>query len=178
MAASHTCFKLLLLYLHLIAFFEKAGSLKYGPKICARSEACFDTFWGSTRKDGLDYEGFCWFYSQNRGSRRHVGFGAGRAFCITPERKSNTWLFLSLLLLSGDICPNPGPRNILDPCGICKKPVKSSQRGICCDLCNGLCNCQKHQNYLVTSFQHHVIHDKLIYLFTEVVQTTRVETEK
>lgn len=100
MAASHTCFKLLLLYLHLIAFFEKAGSLKYGPKICARSEACFDTFWGSTRKDGLDYEGFCWFYSQDRGSRRHVGFGAGRAFCITPERKSNTWLFLSLLYYS------------------------------------------------------------------------------
>ena len=40
------------------------------------------------------------------------------------------------------------------------------------------CNCQKHQNYLVTTFQHHVIHDKLIYLFTEVVQTTRVENEK
>ena len=56
---------------------------------------------------------------------------------ITPEGKSNTWLSLSLLLLSGDICPNPGPRNILDPCGICKKPVKSNQRGICCDLCNG-----------------------------------------
>ena len=56
MAASDTCFKLLLLYLHLIAVFEKAGSPKYGPKICARLEACFDTLWGSTRTDGLDYE--------------------------------------------------------------------------------------------------------------------------
>ena len=26
------------------------------------------------------------------------------------------------------------------------------------------CNCQKHQNYLVTSFQHHVIHVKLIFI--------------
>ena len=35
-------------------------------------------------------------------------------------------------------------------------------------------NCQRHQNYLVTSLQHYVIHDKLnIYL-----QTTQVETEK
>ena len=82
MAPSHTCFKLLLLYLHLIAFFEKAGSPKYGPKICARSEACFDTFWGSSRKDRLDYEGFCWFYSQERGGRGHVAFGAGEHFVL------------------------------------------------------------------------------------------------
>ena len=134
-AAGQTCFKLLLLYLHLIAFFGKADPPKDGPNICSRSEACFDTFWGSTGKDGLDYEGFRWFYSQDRGGRRHVGFGAGRAFCITPEKESNTWLSLSFLLVSGDICPNPGPRNVLDPCGICKKQVKSNQRGICCDLC-------------------------------------------
>ena len=98
--------------------------------------ACFDTLGGITRKDGLDYEGFCWFYSRDRRGRRHVGFGAGRAFCITPERNSNIWLSLSFLLLSGDICPNPGPRNVLDPCGICKKSVRSNQRGICCDLCD------------------------------------------
>ena len=136
MAASQTCFKLLLLYLHLIAFFGKADSPKDVPNICSRSEACFNTFWGSTGKDGLDYEGFRWFYSQDRGGRRHVGFGAGRAFCITTEKESNTWLSLSFLLVSGDICPNPGPRNVLDPCGICKKQVKSNQRGIYCDLCN------------------------------------------
>lgn len=136
MAASDTCFKLLLLYLHLIAVFEKAGSPKYGPKFCVRSEACFYTLWSSTRMNGLDYEGFCWFYSQDRGGRRHVGFGAGRAFVLLPKG-IRTHGCPSHFYSSGDICPNPGPRNILDPCGICKKPVKNNQRGICCDLCNG-----------------------------------------
>ena len=41
----------------------------------------------------------------------------------------------------------------------------------------GKCNCQRHQNYLVTSLQRHVIHDKLTFI-TKMVQTTQVETEK
>ena len=60
----------------------------------------------------------------------------GEHFCISHETKPNSSLFLSLILLSGDVCPNPGPHNALDLCGICTKSVKSNQRGICCDLCN------------------------------------------
>ena len=41
----------------------------------------------------------------------------------------------SLLLLSGDINVNPGP-TWKYPCGVCKKPVKSNQRGIQCDSCD------------------------------------------
>ena len=89
----------------------------------------------SIREDGLDYEGLCWFYSLDRRGRCHIGFGAGRAFCISHETKPNSSLFLSLIVLSGDICPNPGPHDALDLCGICMKSVKSNQRGICCDLC-------------------------------------------
>ena len=41
----------------------------------------------------------------------------------------------NLLLLSGDISSNPGP-NRKFPCGVCEKPVKRNQRGVCCDQCN------------------------------------------
>ncbi len=41
----------------------------------------------------------------------------------------------TILLLSGDIHPCPGP-NYKYPCGTCHKPVKSNQKGILCDSCN------------------------------------------
>ena len=39
-------------------------------------------------------------------------------------------------MLAGDVYPNPGPRNVRNPCGICSKGVRSKQGGICCDQCN------------------------------------------
>ncbi|CAG2230332.1 unnamed protein product [Mytilus edulis] len=39
-----------------------------------------------------------------------------------------------LLLISGDIATNPGP--IKFPCGSCKKPVRSNQKGIQCEDCD------------------------------------------
>ena len=29
------------------------------------------------------------------------------------------------------------------------------------------CNCQRHQNYVVTPLQHHVIHDKLTFIYKD-----------
>ena len=57
------------------------------------------------------------------------------------QRKQNQLMFsketrrslLLLLILSGDIAPNPGP--IRNPCGMCEKPVRSNQRALLCDLC-------------------------------------------
>ena len=85
MAAGQTCFKLLLLYLHLTAFFGKADSPKGRPNICSRSEACFDTFWGSTGKDGLDCEGFCWFYSEEEVGAM-LALVPGEHFVLLPKR--------------------------------------------------------------------------------------------
>ena len=31
------------------------------------------------------------------------------------------------------------------------------------------CNCQRHQNYLVTSLQHHVIHEKLTFIYKDSI---------
>ena len=42
---------------------------------------------------------------------------------------------LRLIILSGDIAQNPGPKYRY-PCGACSKPVKSNQKGIHCDSCD------------------------------------------
>ncbi|KAK3085363.1 hypothetical protein FSP39_002164 [Pinctada imbricata] len=38
------------------------------------------------------------------------------------------------ILLAGDVASNPGP--IKFPCGICKKAVRSNQKGVACELCD------------------------------------------
>ena len=43
-------------------------------------------------------------------------------------------LCILMLLISGDIEPNPGP--IRHPCGICECPVAANHRAICCDSCD------------------------------------------
>ena len=136
MAVGQTCFKLLLFYLHLVVVFEYPSLVNHPSQDYVRLRDRFGLSCGNTRKDGSDWEGLCWLYSPDRSGRRHIGLGAGRAFCIEHGRKPNTSFFLAILMLSGDIRPNPGPRNIMDPCGICKKAVRNNQRGICCDLCN------------------------------------------
>ena len=42
----------------------------------------------------------------------------------------------AIIMLASDVCPNPGPRNIRSPCGICSKGIRSNQGGICCDQGN------------------------------------------
>lgn len=49
----------------------------------------------------------------------------------------------NMLLLCGDIMENPGPTSTIAkkppwkfPYGVCKKPIKINQKGICCDSCD------------------------------------------
>jgi len=44
--------------------------------------------------------------------------------------------FALLLLLSGDVECNPGPRQPKYPCGMCSKAVKNSDPAVCCDQCD------------------------------------------
>ena len=48
---------------------------------------------------------------------------------------SSSWLS-ALLILSGDLEVNPGPRTFKFPCGVCSRPCKSNQKAIQCDSCN------------------------------------------
>ena len=58
-----------------------------------------------------------------------------RQRCSAMFAKSKSCILLNLILLCGDVNINPGP-NWKCPCGLCKKPVKSNQRGIQCDSCD------------------------------------------
>lgn len=46
------------------------------------------------------------------------------------------YFWCSLLLLSGDVEQNPGPRVPKYPCGTCHKAVKAKDPAVCCDQCN------------------------------------------
>ena len=50
--------------------------------------------------------------------------------------RNNTWI--ALLLMCGDIHPNPGPQTQAEtfPCGFCDLHVSWSQRAVACDECN------------------------------------------
>ena len=52
-----------------------------------------------------------------------------------PNSSHKSSILLNLILLCGDVNVNPGP-NWKYACGLCKKPVKSNQRGIQCDSCD------------------------------------------
>ena len=59
-----------------------------------------------------------------------------RVFCIDHGVRPTASFIFAIVMLAGDVCPNPGPRNIRNPCGICSKGVRSKQGGIYCDQCN------------------------------------------
>ncbi|XP_048575802.1 uncharacterized protein LOC125557331 [Nematostella vectensis] len=65
--------------------------------------------------------------------RIRVNGRPGSAILDSPPTRAR--LLCGLLLLCGDISLNPGPAWKY-PCGLCKKPVKSNQRGLQCDSCN------------------------------------------
>ena len=57
-------------------------------------------------------------------------------FYILQHPKQVKTSLIILLLLSGDIAKNPGPRAPKFPCGMCKKAVKNNCPAIQCDNCN------------------------------------------
>ena len=56
-------------------------------------------------------------------------------FVLNMESKHTHLLHLLYYCCVETFCPNPGPRNIKYPCGICKKAVRTNQDGILCDVC-------------------------------------------
>ena len=72
--------------------------------------------------------GFHGYYASNVSSKVAAIFGS----------RKQTFLTCLHLALSGDVHLNPGPSTPRwkFPYGICAKPVKRNQKGICCDFCN------------------------------------------
>ena len=73
---------------------------------------------------------------------------------LSKFQGNNSSLFSFLLLLSGDVENNPGPRSIY-PCGICEQDVTwEGPGGICCDTCdiwfhNECCGITSHEYLLL-----------------------------
>ena len=135
MAGRRTCLSVLVFLLHLLVIKAKFCANKPSGKVSIKSGYLTDGLPNAICHDVSDWKGFCWCYTRDKGWRRHIGFGAGRSFCIEHGAKAHTSFTITILSLCGDICPNPGPRNIKYPCGICKKAVRTNQDGILCDVC-------------------------------------------
>ena len=54
---------------------------------------------------------------------------------LNPHKSPSSWLVV-LLIIAGDIQPNPDPRPPKYPCSICNKAVRYGQEGIQCDQCD------------------------------------------
>ena len=54
---------------------------------------------------------------------------------LSPSENKHDWLSI-ILLLSGDLHQNPGPRPPKFPCGICKKACTNKTPAVACDRCN------------------------------------------
>ena len=59
----------------------------------------------------------------------------GKSSYLNGTSSHSLALSFIVLILSGDVEQNPGP-GIKFPCGVCKKSVKSNQRGVACDRCD------------------------------------------
>ena len=74
-----------------------------------------------------------------------------RMLCINRNRL----VFSVLLLLCGDILPNPGPASVKYPCTVCSKSVSYSQKGIECSRCDrwthALCAKVTYEDYAMLS---------------------------
>ena len=90
-----------------------------------------------------------------RGARRTSI--AGKYFYFTKIT------LMSLLMLCGDIHPNPGPRSLKYPCGICSKAVTNSCKAIQCDHCDIWIH-NKCSGITNSRYEHHQIDSKLTFI--------------
>lgn len=67
------------------------------------------------------------------GSLRQTKQETGRTLPLSYSVSRNKLYFFLVLLLSGDLELNPGPK---DPCGTCGKGVRKNQHGLACDQCD------------------------------------------
>ena len=82
MAGRRTCLSVLVFLLHLLVIKAKFCANKPSDKVSIKSGYLTEGLPNAICYDVSDWKGFCWCYTRDKGWRRHIGFGAGRAFCI------------------------------------------------------------------------------------------------
>jgi len=81
-----------------------------------------------------NYESVCLLYSDLPDSHLLRGsfiVSSPHVVCVTK----NKLVLCCLLLVCGDISPNPGPSNVKYQCTVCRKPVLHCHKGIECSRC-------------------------------------------
>ena len=85
-----------------------------------------------------DGNGFLWYICYDKFTRRHAGLSRRITFMSTLKSRCTTTLQMTLLLISGNVSPNPGP--VKDPCSVCTKPVAANHKALLCDKCTKWCH--------------------------------------
>jgi len=68
---------------------------------------------------------------------RKLNHSGRKPLTLPIHAKPKTITLLLIIILSGDIEMNPGPKTAnIFPCGLCERPVTWSNEGICCDCCS------------------------------------------
>jgi hypothetical protein len=67
----------------------------------------------------------------------HISSMGRRPICLPTANLQCTTIILIIMIQSGNIELNPGPRQAsILPCGMCEIPVTWLKEGICCDCCS------------------------------------------
>ena len=80
-----------------------------------------------------------WLHGFDKKVKSSMGLKLGKGFGLIrseEDNRPNIALIFATILISGDICPNPGPAAVCYPCVICSKHVRKNQKGISCNNCN------------------------------------------
>ena len=80
--------------LHLLLMKAKFCANKPSDKVSIKSGYLTDGLPNAICHDVSDWKGFCWCHTRDKGWRRHIGFGAGRAFVLSMESKHTHLLHL------------------------------------------------------------------------------------
>ena len=134
-ARSRLCFWLLVLGFHSSIIFHKfsANSHDLSKIKPPRTDNLY--LYNHMEENEADGIGLKWYIVGDKSSRRHVGFGTRNRMVLDHRKRSGCAYLFSLIIISGDISLNPGPR-ARHYCGMYKKTVKDSHAAVQCDCCD------------------------------------------
>ena len=104
-----------------------------GYRYCEHSRPLYFKVKESLSNIEPDGDGLNWCSSRDQKYRRHVGLTAKYAYAIQFGKKDYSDIYISVLLIAGDVATNPGP--IRCPCKVCGNTVRRNEKGVNCCLC-------------------------------------------
>ena len=79
-----------------------------------------------------NFQNFSLLMTRNSLKNKAFNFYESKIQLLSPTQSKHAWLSI-ILILSGDLHQNPGPRTPKVPCGICKKACTYRTPAVACD---------------------------------------------